>query len=255
TARRRRRSPIALAWIAMKSLPRWLISITDMPLPRQSRSSPCTRSSTGSGSAAGPALKLKTRCGAVTCADAAPPPRMSLDVAVAVVIVLLLGDALEPGELLALAEVDERHALGGATHLADRLDARADQHATGRDQHHLVLGAHQRRGDHLAVARRLLDRDHALGAARMPRVLDDRRALAVAVLGGCQHRLRLVLGHEQRDYLLVLAERHAAHAVSVASHRPHVVLVEAHRLAAGAEQHHVVRAVRERDADQPVAVG
>src|SRR5215831_5370298 len=40
---------------------RWLISITDMPLPRQSRSSSRMRSSTERGRAAGPALKLKTR--------------------------------------------------------------------------------------------------------------------------------------------------------------------------------------------------
>src|SRR5215467_5223949 len=40
---------------------RWLISITDMPLPRQSSSSSRTRSRTARGRAAGPALKLKTR--------------------------------------------------------------------------------------------------------------------------------------------------------------------------------------------------
>src|SRR5271170_1283532 len=40
---------------------RWLISITDMPLPRQSSNSSRMRSSTGSGKAPGPALKLKTR--------------------------------------------------------------------------------------------------------------------------------------------------------------------------------------------------
>src|SRR5947208_2534749 len=40
---------------------RWLISITDMPEPRQSSSSSRMRSSTESGSALGPALKLWTR--------------------------------------------------------------------------------------------------------------------------------------------------------------------------------------------------
>ncbi len=45
----------------MYSLPRWLISITDMPLPCQSSISSAACRSTGSGSAAGPALKLKTR--------------------------------------------------------------------------------------------------------------------------------------------------------------------------------------------------
>ncbi len=50
-------------WSAMpmNSLPRWLISITDMPLPCQSSISAAACASTLSGSAAGPALKLKTR--------------------------------------------------------------------------------------------------------------------------------------------------------------------------------------------------
>ena len=38
------------------------------------------------------------------------------------------------------------------------------------------------------------------------------------------------------------------------AHGAHVVLVEAHRLAAVAEQHHVVLAVGERGADQVVAL-
>jgi hypothetical protein len=45
----------------MNSLPRWLISITLMPLPCQSSISAAAWRSTGSGRAAGPALKLKTR--------------------------------------------------------------------------------------------------------------------------------------------------------------------------------------------------
>src|SRR6185369_1938346 len=43
------------------SLPRWLISITDMPLPCQSSISAAALRSTASGSTAGPALKLNTR--------------------------------------------------------------------------------------------------------------------------------------------------------------------------------------------------
>ena len=44
----------------MNSLPRWLISITDMPLPCQSSISAAALLSTASGSTAGPALKLNT---------------------------------------------------------------------------------------------------------------------------------------------------------------------------------------------------
>ena len=47
----------------MNSLPRWLISITDMPLPCQSSISAAAVRRTSSGSTAGPALKLKIRMG------------------------------------------------------------------------------------------------------------------------------------------------------------------------------------------------
>src|SRR3990167_10229436 len=47
--------------MAVYSSLRWLISITDRPLPCQSRSSAWARCRTASGSAAGPAQKLKAR--------------------------------------------------------------------------------------------------------------------------------------------------------------------------------------------------
>src|SRR6187455_3265378 len=56
-----RRSFSASAAMPMNSLPRWLISITDMPLPRQSVISSPARARTSAGSIAGPALKLKMR--------------------------------------------------------------------------------------------------------------------------------------------------------------------------------------------------
>src|SRR5450755_262649 len=45
----------------MNSLPRWLISITDTPLPCQSSISTAAWRSTGSGRTAGPGLKLNGR--------------------------------------------------------------------------------------------------------------------------------------------------------------------------------------------------
>jgi hypothetical protein len=56
-----RKPASAAALMLSNSGERWLISITDMPEPRQSSSSCRTRSSTESGKALGPALKLKTR--------------------------------------------------------------------------------------------------------------------------------------------------------------------------------------------------
>src|SRR5215467_14015689 len=155
----------------MNSLPRWLISITDMPEPCQSSISAAACSSTSSGRTAGPALKLKTRLLPV------------LAVLPVSFILFLLGDALDSGELRALVEVDQANALGRAAHFADLLDLGADGDAAGRDQHDLVLVAHEHRADDLAVALGSLDRDHPLRSAPVARVLGDRRALAVAVLG------------------------------------------------------------------------
>ncbi len=58
TASSSRSSASARSAMPMKALPRWLISITDMPSPCQSSISSAAWRSTGSGSAAGPALKL-----------------------------------------------------------------------------------------------------------------------------------------------------------------------------------------------------
>src|SRR5215469_4362107 len=59
---RRLRSPCsAAAFMLSYSGERWLISMTDIPLPCQSSSSSRARSRTGRGRAAGPALKLKMR--------------------------------------------------------------------------------------------------------------------------------------------------------------------------------------------------
>ena len=52
---------MASLWTASYSLPRWLCSITDMPLPAKSSSSSRARSRAGSGRAAGPALKFFVR--------------------------------------------------------------------------------------------------------------------------------------------------------------------------------------------------
>jgi hypothetical protein len=56
-----RKPASAAALMLSNSGERWLISITDMPEPRQSSNSSPTRSSTESGKALGPALKLNTR--------------------------------------------------------------------------------------------------------------------------------------------------------------------------------------------------
>src|SRR2546423_509240 len=140
----------------MNSLPRWLISITDMPDPCQSSISAAPRASTSSGRTAGPALKLNTRVSGLL-------PIL--------LVLFLLGDALDAGELGAFVEVDQAHALRRTPHLADLLHARAYEHAARGDEHDLVLVAHEHRADDLAVALGRLDRDHPLRAAAVTRVV------------------------------------------------------------------------------------
>ncbi|ABA48200.1 val start codon [Burkholderia pseudomallei 1710b] len=194
------------------------------------------------------------------CARRAPARRSQPDSGVAALhrivvgIGVRLGDLLQTRKLGAFIETDECNTLRRPPHLANLRHARADQHARRRDQHDLILGVDERRGNDAAVALGGLDRDHPLRAAPVARVLGDRRALAVAVLGRGQHRLFLAARDEHRDHLLGVVELHPAHAARLAAHRPHVVLVETHRLAGVGEQHHVVRAVGDRRADQVIAV-
>src|SRR5437868_13267773 len=103
-------------------------------------------------------------------------------------------DLLQAGELGTLIETDECNTLRSAPHLAYLGNAGTNQHAGGRDQHDLILGADERLGLDLAVALGRLDRDHHLRVAAVSRVLGDRRALAVAVLGRGEHGLLLAAG-------------------------------------------------------------
>src|SRR2546427_8890443 len=100
--------------------------------------------------------------------------------AVAVALEFALLDALQAGELFAIAHRDERDALRRSALLSDLRHGGADQNAAGGDQHHLVLVVDQHRADHLAVALGSLDRDHALTAAAVALIFADRRALAEA---------------------------------------------------------------------------
>src|SRR3954468_18179937 len=103
--------------MATNSLPRWLISITDMPASCQLTSSHFAFSSTSTGMVAGPAPKLKMRAAGLMCAAGVAIRRVPIPVAVSVAVAVLgrlvvaVHDALQAGELLALAQVDEGHAL------------------------------------------------------------------------------------------------------------------------------------------------
>src|SRR5471032_912259 len=208
------------------SSPRWLISITDMPASCQLTSSHFAFSRTSTGMVAGPAPKLKMRAaGLMWCAGPVAAVAVAAVIPAAVpvfaIFVVTIHDGLQARELFALVQVDEGHALGRAAHLADLGDARTDEDSARGDEHDLVQRRDEGGGHHLAVALGRLDRDHALRAAAMAGVLDDGCALAVAVLGGREHALGLVLGHQKRDHLAALREVHAADPASSPAHGPH----------------------------------
>ena len=87
---------------------------------------------------------------------------------------------------------------------ADLRRARAHQRAAIGDQQHLVVVAELDRADQLAVAVAGLQRDHALRAAALARIVRDRRALAEAALAGGED-VAVALDHDQAAHFLALA--------------------------------------------------
>src|SRR5581483_7851579 len=176
----------------MKSLSRWLISITDMPLPRQSSSSDWICCRTLTGSVAGPALKLNFLFMSVCCEAklklfrgrfAAFRRRLARLGAGAV----FQHDAVEADQAVALARTHHAHALGVAAEDLDLLGGDADQAAAVGDQHDVVAVVHLHRADQFAGLVRQGLSDHALAAAAAQREAVDRRALAVALAGHGEH--------------------------------------------------------------------
>src|SRR5690606_11661989 len=194
-------------------------------------------------------------------------------------------------QLLALGQADQGHALGVAADTRDFRTAGAHQRATIGNQQNLVTVAHQYRTDQLAVALAGLDADHTLGATTLARIIGQRGALAVAVLGGGKDVLRasvvstgvgvltvcdghaltcllldavvvlaLVLGatsafgHDQTDDFLTTGHLDTAHTGGGTSHRADLVLSKAHGLAVGGEQQDVALAIGQADTDQRIAL-
>src|SRR5258706_10699141 len=226
----------------MKSVPRWLTSMTDMPLPFQSSSSACARRRTGSGSIAGPGLKLNTRfmAGVRTVFGRILFARHGLD-------------ARDADEAIVLVEANQPDALGVASHRGNVRERRAHERAGRRYQHQLVFGRDLQRAHDAAVALRRLNTDDALTPAALHRVLLERRELAVAVRGGRHDRPRA--DDDERDELVSrTGQLQPAHARGVATHRSHVAFGETDGLARAGEQHDFLLAVRDPGADQSVVV-
>src|ERR1700733_574006 len=119
-------SSAATPWNALL---RWETSITDMPLPRQSVSSTCACSRTGSGRVAGPAAKLNTRMLALrSCGRHG----LRFD-GVGLALGIEAFDAFDTGESLTIGEANQPHALRVAPQHRDLINRRAHQRAGRTD--------------------------------------------------------------------------------------------------------------------------
>src|SRR5213079_2569925 len=72
--------------------------------------------------------------------------------------------------------------------------------------------------------------------------------------GRGEHAFRFVVRGQHADDAAAVAELHAAHARGLATHGPHVALLEAYRLAFGGEEHHIVFAIGQRGTNEEVAL-
>src|ERR1700674_3086867 len=169
-------------------------------------------------------------------------------------------------------DVYQPHTLRRPSRFADELRFHADDLAVLRDQHHLGFLTYLRNADDFSIAFRSLDVDHALAAAIGEAIFIGGGALPVSVLSYrknkraffrdevgdfgsdiafFRHRFRLGLDRGRHaDDVIFLAEIHAAHAGSVASHRTHVVLVKANRLSIVRREEYDLVAVSQRGRDQ-----
>src|ERR1035438_7805945 len=133
------------------------------------------------------------------------------------------------GHLVAVFEIHQPDALGGAARLANggRLDA--DHLAVLADNHHIRIFLHQQYAHHAAGLVGGLHVDDALAAARGEAVGIERGALAVTVLRDGEEQ-SLFLDNFHADQVIVLVEAHGAHAARLAAHGAHVLFAEADRL-------------------------
>src|SRR5262249_12277011 len=108
------------------------------------------------------------------------------------VAAIVLADAHRRDHALALADIDDAHAAGGATGDANSVHRTADQRAAIGHQHDLVAVAHRESRHDLAASRQAHELDAFAAAAGHP-VLIGRGALAEARRGDREHELFLAL--------------------------------------------------------------
>src|SRR5690606_25241894 len=189
---RSRRSCSARSATLVNSALRWLISMTDRPLPCPSSNSAWAFCRTASGSAAGPAQKLNMRLLTLTSLihvrvfDAVINRGIGgivyADFLFITFLIRGLLDSLQTDQFLVVGQLDQGHALGVARQAGYLRDPGAHQCALVRDQHDLLAIDHLNSADQRPVTLVGHHGDHALAAAPVLREVLHRRALAVAVL-------------------------------------------------------------------------
>src|SRR5215471_17138015 len=109
-------------------------------------------------------------------------------IAVAVLAAIVLADSHGRHDPLALADIDDAYAAGGAARNANSIHRTADQRTAVGHQHDLIVVEHRERrhdGSSSGEAHQL----HALAAAARHAILVGRGALAEAGRGHGEHEL------------------------------------------------------------------
>src|SRR5690606_9885629 len=146
---------------------------------------------------------------------------------IALVVVIVVGrflHSLQADQHLVPGQLDQGDALGVAAQQGHFVDAGTYQGALVGDQHDLLAVLHLDGADQLAVALVGHHGDHALATAALLRELLDRRALAVAALGGGED-LRMLFGNDHGNQLLAFLQAHATHAAGGTAHGAHVAFL------------------------------
>ena len=122
----------------------------------------------------------------------------------------------------AFVQINQADTGGGTAGFAHLFHFGADEHATGSDEHQIVRRGNEYRTDQFAISLAGVDGDDALAAPALAGVVGNRRAFAVAVLGGGEHlQIAADFGGEQADDAAVFRQPHAAQAAAAASAGAH----------------------------------
>src|SRR4051794_6585890 len=152
-----------------------------------------------------------------------------------------------------LTQVHQADPLRLSTGLPDLAGGGPDHTSGGGDRVQLVVESDDERSHQRATPAVVLERQHALPAPTLHRVVLDRGALGIPARGGHQHE-PVGLDHGEREQPVAGVETHPEHAGRRAAHRAQRLIagVEPDRLALGGDQQQVVGRRAQHGADELV---